>query len=69
MEKDLSKRQIDEMEHAIRNKRFYTDSDDKNWNELVGKGYATKSSGWDDGSAYYYVTSKGKEAIKTHYRN
>ncbi len=61
----MNKTQIGDMEHAIRNQnRFYGDANDKNWNDLVGKGYATKRAGWDDRSAYYSPTSEGKAALR-----
>ncbi|CAH1205776.1 hypothetical protein PAECIP111893_02415 [Paenibacillus plantiphilus] len=61
----MNKTQIDEMEHAIRNQnRFYTDADNKNWNDLVEKGYATKRPGWDDRSAYFCPTSEGIAALR-----
>lgn len=61
----LNKVQVEDMEHALRNgNRYYTDANDKNWNDLVEKGLASKHPGWDADSAYYRVTSAGKEALK-----
>ncbi len=60
----MNKNQIGDMEHAIKNGRFYTDYDDKDWNDLVDKGYAIKRAGWDDRSAYFIPTSEGKAALK-----
>ncbi|MOA68743.1 hypothetical protein D3C78_1965220 [compost metagenome] len=42
---------------------FYTDADDKNWNDLVEKGYARKRQGWDKESAYFFVTYEGKKQL------
>jgi hypothetical protein len=66
----LNRAQASDMEHALNNgNRFYTDSNDENWNDLVEKGYATKHPGWDENSAYYRVTSKGKAALElTNYQ-
>jgi hypothetical protein len=61
----VNKNQIGDMEHAIKNQnRFYTDANDKDWNDLVDKGYATKRAGWDESSAYYIPTSEGKAALR-----
>ncbi|MNY76011.1 hypothetical protein D3C86_2154620 [compost metagenome] len=61
----MNKNQIDKMQHAIRNQgRYYTDADNKDWNELVEKGYATKRPGWDDDSAYFCPTIAGKAALR-----
>jgi hypothetical protein len=62
--KKMNKGQFQEMEHAINNgNRFYTESDDKNWNELVEKGFAIKRPGWEDDMAYFRVTDEGKQAL------
>lgn len=54
--------QIDDVRHALKNgNRFYTDIDEPNWNDLVKRGYATKGAGWDEESAYYFVTGAGKK--------
>lgn len=42
---------------------FYTDANDPEWNDLVEKGYAKKGKGWDDESAYFFVTEEGKKLI------
>jgi hypothetical protein len=61
----LNQVQIGDVEHALRNgNRFYTVTDDKNWNDLVEKGFATKHSGWDKDMAYFRVTNEGKDALK-----
>ncbi len=61
----MNRVQVEDMEHALRNgNRYYGESNDKDWNELVEKGFATKHPGWDKESAYYRVTEKGKEALK-----
>ena len=53
------------MEHALKNgNRFYTDSNSKNWNELVEKGFASKHPGWEEDTAYFRLTDRGKEALK-----
>jgi hypothetical protein len=60
----MNKTQIGDMEHALRNQnRFYTESKDKNWNELVEKGYAIKHPGWEEDMAYFRVTGEGKKAL------
>jgi predicted transcriptional regulator len=62
----MNKNQIGDIKHALKNNNyFYTDSNDKDWNELVEKGFAIKMPGWDDESAYYRVTKEGKEFLKT----
>ncbi|MGJ9460090.1 hypothetical protein [Oceanobacillus sp. CF4.6] len=61
----MNKTQVEDMEHALRNgNRFYSGTDDKNWNELVEGGFATKHPGWEDDKAYFRVTNEGKEALK-----
>ncbi|MEK5070288.1 hypothetical protein [Sporosarcina sp. FSL K6-1508] len=61
----MNKMQTVDMRHAIKNgNRFYTDSNNKNWNDLVEKGYATKRPGWDVESAYYIPTTEGKQALE-----
>lgn len=61
----MNRVQIEDMEHALANgNRFYGESNDKDWNELVEKGLASKHPGWDAESAYYRVTTAGKEALK-----
>jgi hypothetical protein len=61
----LNKVQIEDIEHALRNgNRFYTEENDRNWNELVKKGFATKHPGWETDMAYFKVTNDGKEALK-----
>ena len=61
----MNKIQVSDMEHALRNgNRFYSESNDTNWNELVEKGLATKHPGWEEGMAYFRVTDEGKEALK-----
>lgn len=61
---DMNKNQVGDVEHALKNgNRFYTDANDKDWNDLVNKGYAIKTPGWDDRSAYFRVTSEGKAAL------
>jgi len=63
----LTDTQIEEMKHALglnysktktRN-YFYTDADDREWNDLVEKGFAVKRKGWDEESAYFHVTDAG----------
>lgn len=61
----MNKTQFGDMEHALSNgNRFYTEANDKNWNELVEKGLASKRSGWEGDMAYFSVTADGKEALK-----
>ncbi|MBO1515580.1 hypothetical protein [Metabacillus bambusae] len=63
--------QIENMKHALglpRSKkpyrnRFYTESDDKSWNDLVEKGLAGKRSGWEEDMSYFYVTEKGLDFL------
>lgn len=60
----MNKNQIGDVEHALRNgNRFYTDADNKDWNDLVEKGLATKHPGWNEDSAYYRVTAEGKNVL------
>lgn len=61
----MNENQIGDVEHALRNgNRFYTNVNDKDWNDLVEKGYATKRGGWEESMAYYGVTAEGKNALK-----
>lgn len=65
----MNKTQIGDVEHALRNgNRFYTEANDKNWNDLVQKGYATKHGGWEKSMAYFRVTGEGKQALNETYR-
>lgn len=60
----MNENQIGIMEHAIRNQnRFYAEADNKDWNDLVAKGYATKRGGWEDSMSYFCPTSEGKAAL------
>lgn len=67
----ISDSQREEMEHALglnydskptRN-YFYTDVDDKGWNDLVTKGLAVKRPGWDDERVYFLLTESGKSMV------
>ncbi|MGE7922354.1 hypothetical protein ACQKND_04100 [Viridibacillus arvi] len=61
----MNKAQVGNMEHALNNgNRFYTEVNDKDWNDLVDKGFATKRPGWESDMAYFVVTSEGKEALE-----
>jgi hypothetical protein len=61
----LNKNQVGDMEHALKNgNRFYTEANDKDWNDLVEKGFATKHPGWEEDMVYFRVTNEGKEALK-----
>lgn len=65
----MNKEQIIVMEHALKNgNRFYTESNDTHWNDLVKKGYATKQAGWEDDMSYFRVSREGKEALNETYR-
>lgn len=56
--------QIDYMKHALKNgNRFYEESNDIHWNDLVSKGLATKHAGWEEDMAYFRVTAAGKEKL------
>jgi hypothetical protein len=44
--------------------KVYTEANDQHWNELVGKGFATKHRGWEDDMAYFRVTNENKAALK-----
>ncbi|WP_163113715.1 hypothetical protein [Bacillus velezensis] len=60
----MSIAQINDMKHALRNgNRFYAESNNENWNDLVSKGFATKHPGWEDGMAYFRVTATGKKKL------
>lgn len=60
----MNKNQIADMEHALKNgNRFYTEANNKDWNELVRTGLASKHPGWESGMAYFRVTDQGKEAL------
>ncbi|WP_454844374.1 hypothetical protein [Priestia megaterium] len=57
--------QVDQMNHALRNQnRFYTETNDSHWNELVQANLATKHPGWEEDMSYFRVTAEGKEAFK-----
>jgi hypothetical protein len=61
----MNKNQIGCMEHALKNQnRFYAEANDKDWNDLVEKGNATKHAGWADSMAYFRVTAEGKKALR-----
>ena len=60
----MNKNQMGDVEHALRNgNRFYTEANNKDWNDLVNKGYATKRPGWEEDMAYFIVTQEGKQAL------
>ncbi|MCI3922450.1 hypothetical protein MO973_19645 [Paenibacillus sp. TRM 82003] len=68
---EITESQIEQMKHALgmnyaklptRN-FFYCELDDPEWNDLVEKGFAYKRPGWDDESAYFYVTEAGVNHI------
>lgn len=64
---DLSDGQINEMRHALgldyKNKpyrnRFYCNSDDKKWNDLVKKGLALKGYYVESGHCYFWLNHEG----------
>lgn len=67
----VTESQIKQMKHALglnyskkktRN-YFYCGADNREWNDLVEKGLATKRPGWDDESAYFHVTEAGIELV------
>lgn len=61
----MNRTQFGDMEHALNSgNRFYTEANEKNWVELVEKGYAVKTPGWTADMAYFRVTEAGKEALK-----
>lgn len=63
--KEINKNQVGCMEHALSNgNRFYTESNDRDWNALVEKGFATKHVGWEESMSYFRVTSEGKKALR-----
>jgi len=60
--------QIEDMRHALgidgRYKKpyrnhYYTESDDKGWNDLVDRGLAKKGGGWEEGMCYFKVSIDG----------
>jgi hypothetical protein len=60
----LNKNQIAWIKHALKNQnRFYTDRLNKDWNDLVEKGYAIKRAGWEDDMAYFRVTPEGEKVF------
>jgi len=57
--------QVDQMNHALGNQnRFYTETNDSHWNELVQADLTTKHLGWEEDMSYFRVTAEGKEAFK-----
>lgn len=69
---EVSTEQLRMMKHALglpRKKKpyrnyFYCSVTDKEWNDLVNKGFATKRGGWSEDKAYYFLTY---EAVKLVY--
>jgi hypothetical protein len=68
---NISAQQLEEMKHALglgrvkkpyRN-RFYTEATDANWNDLVDKGLAKKSKGWEEDMAYFHLTIEGARLV------
>lgn len=68
----VSDNQLRMMKHALgmnykkkpyRN-RFYCSANDKEWNDLVDKGFAVKQGGWNEEDTYYHLTF---EAVKLIY--
>lgn len=63
----LSERQIDEMKHCIgldyKNKpyrnRFYCQSDDENWNDLVNRGLANKGNEDKEKHCCFWLNERG----------
>ncbi|WP_078597142.1 hypothetical protein [Evansella clarkii] len=54
--------QVSLVKHALKNgNRFYAEANNKEWNDLVNKGYATKHRGWEDSMAYFRVTAEGEK--------
>lgn len=65
----MDKKHIGDVEHALKNgNRFYTESNDKNWNELVEQGFAIKRAGWEEDMAYFQVTTEGRQALNETYK-
>jgi hypothetical protein len=64
----MNQKQFLLMNYALHNNgKFYTYSINKEWNDLVNKGYATKDdNGWDDGMSLYRVTEHGM-AARSHF--
>lgn len=61
----MNAQQISDVKHTLKNQgRFYTDSDNQNWNDLVKKVFATKHPGWEDDMAYFRVTEEGRKALE-----
>ena len=69
----LTIKQIQEMQHALGNQikktsyrnYFNTGIDDTSWEELVGKGLASKRQEPEEmGGVYYHVTDEGIAALK-----
>lgn len=57
----MNDNQISIVRHALKNgNRFYTESNDKDWNDLVNKGFASKHGGWEEGYSYFRVTKEGE---------
>lgn len=70
---ELTKEQRSMMEHALglnykkkpyRN-RYYTNSDNEHWLDLVSKGLAEQCGGWEKGRCYFIVTFEGAKTIFT----
>lgn len=67
----ISGKQVEEMKHALGlnyKKRpyrnyFYCSVDDKDWNDLVEKGFATKHKGQDERNACFRLTYDATKLI------
>ncbi|MDY0394767.1 hypothetical protein ACFSMW_06715 [Virgibacillus halophilus] len=80
---NVSYEQLEEMEHALGMPRkarpyrnyFNCSADDKNWNDLVDKGFATKSKSWSEDKANFHLTYEatklvyGKRMSKKYYND
>lgn len=68
---DLTREQYRQMQHALglnykkkpyRN-RFYCDRKNPVWADLVDKGLATASTGWEEGKAYFWLTYEAAKLV------
>lgn len=70
---DLSKEQINQMQHALGLGRkskpsrnyFYCDRKNPVWADLVDKGLAKTTTGWEEGKTYFRLTYETAKLIYT----
>jgi len=59
----MNDNQISELRKAFKSEVKYTRSDNKEWNQMVELGYATKKPGYARGCSVFHITPKGIEKL------